>query len=298
MSKGALVIGLIISVAVHFVLIWPLARQSPNKTEVPLARSVRVVELPVVAAVPDQSETLPQEQPELEPEIEPEPQLASEPTNKVIEQTSTQAVNPVQEPPIELPQSAPQLLEPIVSAPPSPTAAPLEPVAEGLRAAFDGPGDFAGHTDVPLVPALWIDWGSQQEAINVLSAGGMQLVVLESDESIRQAVNLTAQGPALTAWRPGRQSTFSTRLRIVDHVQAFSSIVNSISLGPGKHLAVLFPMRVDQLVDMAERRAAFDEGADMEQIRGFAGKFMISSNVGASQSSNGVSFIITHLQRR
>ena len=296
MSKSALVIGLIISVAVHFVLIWPLARQSPNKTEEPLARSVRVVELPVVAAVPEQLEALPQEQPE--PEIEPEPQLVNEPINEVIEQTAKRTVNPVQEPPVELPRPASQPLEPFVSAPPSPMTAPLEPVAEGLRTAFDGPGDFAGNTDVPLVPALWIDWGSPQEAINVLSAGGMQLVVLESDESIRQSVNLTAQGPALTAWRPGRQSTFSTRLRIVDHVQAFSSIVKSISLGPEKHLAVLFPMRVDQLVDMAERRAAFDEGADMDQIRGFAGKFMISSKVGASQSSNGVSFIITHLQRR
>ncbi len=309
MSKSALILGLMISVIIHLIFLWPGTWTKPLEKET-MGRSVSVVELPTVAALPEEAEELPtiENEMESETESEPEPESQPEPNPAPVAESISEpepakevelaASTPLNQPPAETPRPATQPLEPIMSAPPLPVATPLESVAQGSRTAFDGPGDFAAAPDGPLIPALWIDWGSPQEALNILTAGGMQLVVLESDESIRYVVSLASQEPTLAAWRPDRQARFSNRLRIVDHVSAFSSIARSLSLPSGTHLAVLFPMRIDQLVDTAQRRAAFDEGAAMDQIRGFAGHFTIAPSKSASHASGSVSFLITHLQRR
>jgi hypothetical protein len=68
---------------------------------------------------------------------------------------------------------------------------------------------------------------------------------------------------------------FSNRLRIVDHVPAFSAVRAALSLTAHERLAVLLPTNVERLLDSVQMKSAFSLGLAMEQVESFAGRFSV-----------------------
>ena len=80
---------------------------------------------------------------------------------------------------------------------------------------------------------------------------------------------------------------YSNRLRVVDRVPAFATVLETVRLGAQERLAVLIPMRVERVLESAQMKAAFGRGLVMKQIDNFAGRFTMRDGA--------LAFDITHV---
>ena len=259
MSRGALIIGLIVSTVLH---LW-LLRADPSKghTDEPLAKATEPVQIVPVVELP-------------EPEPAPQPERA-EPVMEARPQSP-----PVPEPP-------PVRHQPMPPAPLVP--APVNKNSVTQRSSVTEQGDFAGAPEGRQSPVLRINWGSPSEALAVLQAGRMKLVLLEGG-SIRHQVDRRDHAWKIAPYRPEAQTTYSNHLRIVDEVPAFADVVSNIVLAPRQRLAVLLPVSTEQHLQSAQMRAAFERGLTMNEVRNFAGHFVLKGKE--------LAFDVTHVQER
>lgn len=260
MSRVAFIFGLLASVALH---VWLLSlpgslQQEIQRLQIPIIETeLAMLEPPPEAARPPEPEATP------EP---PRPPVAPEPEPPAPEP-------PAPEPPKPAPPEEPPPPQPPQQAPPQP---PMQKMAEPPKALAESTGDFAGSTEGSREPELRIDWGSAQEALSVLEAGQMVVVVLRKDEGgpvITQELEAADGSWRRRTFRPRGPTRYSNRLRIVDQVPAFSPLRSAAGLGAGELLAVLVPTQVEHMLGAAQLRAAFDRGLTMRQIDNLAGRF-------------------------
>ncbi len=259
MSRVAFIFALLASVALH---VWLLSLPGS------LQQEIQRLQIPIIETELAMLEPPPDAEPLPEPEPTPEP-----PRTPVAPEPEPPKPVPHEEPPPKPPErSAPQ---PPEHTPPQP---PMEKMAEPPKALAENSGDFAGSTEGSPEPELRIDWGSAQEALSVLEAGQMVVVVLREGEGgpvITQELEAADRTWRRRSFRPRGPTRYSNRLRIVDHVPAFSPLRSAAGLGAGEQLAVLVPTNVEHMLGAAQLRAAFDRGLTMRQIDNFAGRFAI-----------------------
>ncbi len=270
MSRIALIIGLVLSGALHLALFRCAGPVRPRADAIAQVLRAEVVEI--------QNRT------------EPEPLRASDP--------ALPSDPPPPEPYAEPDPTQQQLQQRRERAPAEPAPAPLERVVEPVAAPseFVEPGDLAGtpeSPDVSPIPELRIDWGSEDTAKETLRKGDLKLAILGGTEQ-RSRISAEIRWDGC-AWRrepfraePGVR--YSNRLRVVDEVPAFRGARRGAGLGPGERLVVLLPSGVERLLESAQLTTAFGRGLAMEDVRRFGGRF----------TSNGprIGFEVTRVQVR
>jgi hypothetical protein len=272
MSRGLLVIGLILSLAAHLALLrLPAARSAPPPAPAPPPVVVPVVETALARVAPapdpvderlDDPETAPPEEAEPAPPDDPREPPPVADTEPAIDPPAP-APPPEPEAPAPAPDPAPDLVE--TAAPPA--------------GATEQPGDFAGQADGVRQPALRIDWGSPAHAVASVAAGRMRIVVLAAGDGGPIIVGELHRDES--AWRrrpfaPAAGSTrYSNRLRIVDGVPAFEAPRRDARLGSGEHLAVLVPVGLERRFESAQVEAAARRGLVMARVRSFGGRFVL-----------------------
>ena len=138
-----------------------------------------------------------------------------------------------------------------------------------------------------------INWKNESHAQQVLEQGQMKLVIIDT---MQGAVNVTEQLAwddqrwHQTAFEANVRVRFSNKLRIVDNVPAFRTAAFAARLDNTKHLAVLVPDAIEQMLHASQLAAAFERGLTMGQIRNFGGQFQL----GPQQ----LNFEITQVQTR
>ncbi len=281
MSRTLLIVGLILSIAVHAWLLSALSGMTVREVEPPFI--VPAVQAQIAALLreapqppqPQEQEPQPQEQDptQQEPPPPPEPDPEPEPASQAEPQPAPQAEpepQPVPEP----------------EAPRSELVKVFEPPKSSVMTPGDSPGDFEGSK----APELRIDWGSDEQARAILDAGGMVLAVLDSDGAspvISQQVVREETGWQRRSYQPAQTTLFSNRLRIVDRVPAFGDVRRQVGLRPGERLAVVVPLRVERVLESAQLEAAFNRNLTMAGIDNFAGRFTLDGGR--------LSFVITHV---
>ena len=166
----------------------------------------------------------------------------------------------------------------------------LEKVAEAQNAQQPDPGDFAGATRTTGPPQLRIDWGTDDQALDMLDAGQMVLVVLDREGDrivIGQQVVFEDDAWRRRVYRPAGTTQYSNRLRIVHEVPAFDAARVAVRLRGEERLAVLLPMRVERTLESAQLEAAYNRGLVMNEIDNFAGQFTLRDGA--------LAFDITHI---
>ncbi len=271
MSRGAFILGLLLSVAIHA---WLVLLPGGTATR-PVAPHI------VVPVVETELARFDQAQPEPEPEPEPPAPEAPQP-----------APEPVDEVPPPEPEPEPQ---PTPQPVPEP-ATPVEPrlklvkVAEPDATPQQEPGDFAGRPEGRHSPELRINWGSGKQALGAIEAGGMILVVLDGAGGgavIREQVENDEEIWRRTSYPSTATTRYSNRLRIVDHVPAFDDVRRAIKLRGEERLAVLLPLHVERVLESAQMQAAYKRGLIMNEIDNFAGRFTLRDGA--------LAFDITHV---
>lgn len=178
---------------------------------------------------------------------------------------------------IDVPETPPET-EPDTGPPPVEPAPdpPLTKLFEPPTAGTDERGDLKGTTEGEPSPELRINWGSDSQAMAVLAAGDMLVVVLDVG-GIQPVIKVQVEREGGT-WRrrPFKGAArYSNRLRIVDHVPAFGGMRRALSLRDGERLAILVPNDVERMLESAQMQAAFRQGLTMTQIENFAGHFTL-----------------------
>ncbi len=245
MSWGAFIFGLVVSVLVH---VW-LLRLPPGAEAPPAPQIVPIVETELARLDP------PAQEPAAQP---PPPEAPPEDSPPPPDPAPSEAAEPEPPPPDPQPH--------------------LTKVAEARQSDTEQRGDFAGAAEGQRAPELRINWGTDKQALAVLNAGGMLIVVLEG-EGPRPLITHKVERQGST-WRrapfqPAGATAYSNRLRIVDHVPAFSEVRNDLLLKGGQRLAVLIPTDVERMLESAQMQAAFRVGLAMAQIDNFAARFTL-----------------------
>jgi hypothetical protein len=162
----------------------------------------------------------------------------------------------------------------------------LVKVAEPDETPQQEPGDFGGRPDGRHSPQLRINWGTGNQALSAIEAGGMILAIL-NDAVIREHVKNDEGVWRRTAYAPTGSTKYSNRLRIVDHVPAFDVVRRAINLHGQERLAVLLPLHVERVLESAQMEAAYKRGLIMNEIDNFAGRFTLRDGA--------LAFDITHV---
>lgn len=169
--------------------------------------------------------------------------------------------------------------------------------AEAARAAALPPAD--GGRPVPpvgsdtgqLVPVLRVDWGTTENALRVLQAGQMKLVLVETHAPHTIVAEVTQEQGA---WRPrplrAAGQEYSNQLRIVRDVPAFAPVLHSVRPPPGQVLAVLVPAGVERQLQAAQLAAAANSGVSLKDLEQVAGRFDLSQG--------SLQFAVTQVKRR
>jgi len=257
MSKPVMVLALAVSLAVHAAVLWgwPMdwreadAGASAEASEAARAAIASVMRLPEVL-----NQSTPKDEMEKRPEDSQASSLSTRPE------------------PVKHPASGAS-----VDEPGPPLESLVEPTAKAAeRGSFSG--SLAAEPDeVSVEPALRIDWGSTFEAVRVMSAGGMRLVVIGGGggASIRGEVVRQGGGWAVRGLSDGEATGYSNRLRIVDGVPAFEA-AGSVKRA-GERLAVLVPPGVERMLTGARRSAVSSRGVSSGEVRAVAGRFVMRS---------------------
>lgn len=313
MSRFMLIIGLIVSLAVHTWLLfgWPPVVSVVRDGKV---EHVQVDVLPVnlaqlmpqktpVEAPPEPAaEPEPEKQPEPEPEPEPDPEPQPEPKREPEPEPEPKPEAEPEPQPRPEPKAEPQpKVEPQPDTKPAPQPAPrpadeprpqppIEQFAEASKTDL-GHGDFAGAADGKRLPALLIDWGTAQHALDVLRAGQMKLVVLDTAGGARvsEQVAMIGNQYRLLPFEDD-DKTYSNRLRVLRNVPAFADMVSSLGLRAGRDLAVALPVELERLLDRTKKIAANDADVPYLEVDHFRGRFRMRGGQ--------LGFEVTHVQRR
>lgn len=200
---------------------------------------------------------------------------------------------------VEEPQqrTAEQQLEPEIQSPPESkhegSTQPIELIESNkeLLSNSSEEGDFAGSKDGIERPILRINWGSPIQAVAVLRASGMRLVILGpggtiGNELVPGSTDLWYVKPL--AVEAGQR--YSDSLRVVDKVPAFTSAKTFIRPGSGQSLAVLMPIDMEKMIETAKIAYAYQQGLRMQNIATLGGYF--------SLNNSDVDFMIKKIQLR
>ena len=139
-------------------------------------------------------------------------------------------------------------------------------------------GSFAGDQNGATQPTLRINWGTPSQAEHIMKVGQMKLAVVDADGTIIGQVSHSQS--RLWQIEPPHYPTaitYSLRLRIVDKVEAFQSILRDIHLDPGQHLAVMIPLKSEQSIEAAKLGQASRMGLSTRQIKTFGGRFHVEA---------------------
>jgi hypothetical protein len=122
---------------------------------------------------------------------------------------------------------------------------------------------------VPQDPVARIAWGDADAAMRTMSIGRMALVIVDNDLKVVSSID-GSTGEWVRAGLPAQMSTFSNRVRVVDHVSAFAAFARFCQ--PNEHLAVLVPIGLERRIESAMDRAARSEGLSRRQVAACYGR--------------------------
>ena len=242
MSRPGIIVGLLFAVTLHFIVLMPV-KSTSHSMPTATAASIKMREIP--DSTPEHS-PVEQVQEEVKPVQQPKP--APKPTPKPA------------------PKPRPE--------PSAPAATNLARVVAPQQSSLEGPGDFAGTSDGTRRPSLRIDWGSPEQAHDVVTAAGMRLVMLASVGGIAGEAVPTGDGWQRVDSDSADLSSYSNRVRIVDATPAFFQAA-SLCVG-GERLAVLLPLSLEHTLRTQQIRTAAEAGVESSRIRAFYGRFRIN----------------------
>jgi len=245
MSRTVLIIGLFVAALVHWMFLLP---RSQNQAATELLESAKVTMREIAQEMLPSSRDQTAEDPPIQTEPTPEP------------------VKPAASPPMAQP---PEAVEQSASEP----APNLSRTAESRHAQLDRRGDFSGDPNGKRRPVLRIDWGEPDQAMSIVKAGEMRLVMLTSTGGIAGEIRPDNHGWLRIDTRNPDLSGYSNRVRIVGSTMAFAEA--SSLCRNGERLAVLLPLSLEHKLRTQQVRVATDAGIESSGILAFYGRFRI-----------------------
>lgn len=186
---------------------------------------------------------------------------------------------PIPQPPPELAKNEPK--EPVkqVEKQPAPKVAQLPELTESRpkhKTLQEQPGDFAGAANGIIDPIIRINWGDLTNAVSILNASGMKLVIYESDGSVKRQVVIDGTNVSITPLVSSTSVSYSDSLRIVDKVPAFAAIAAALKLGSADHLAVLVPVDVEREIESAKMMEVSRRSLSLRDVKVLGGRFNVT----------------------
>jgi hypothetical protein len=173
--------------------------------------------------------------------------------------------------------------------------APYQPVAfasskdrtggRGAQAADRGYLKSLGP--VPQDPVARIAWGDPAAAMRTMDLGRMALVIVNDDLKVVASID-GSTGAWVRGGLPQHMTTYSNRVRVVDHVSAFAAFVRFCE--PEEHLAVLVPVGLERRIDGAMDKAARAQGLSRSQVAACYGRL--------EPQHGALEFVIDRVERR
>lgn len=248
MSKIALMIGIVLAVMVHLFLLKVDVRKEKNDA----SPQISPVRMRMLAS-------------------EPPPQTTARAVEQVSERKSTTPK-----------ESTSGISKEVVPKP------ELTRTSSPNRNTLPGSGDFSGLNDVDKRPELRIDWGTSAEAISIMDAAGLRLVVLSGGGSIVAEVSFDVDTWRRLDGQASDLSTYSNRVRLVDSTPAFA-FASGLRRGD-ERLAILIPLSIEHMLKTEQVKSATNAGIESSRIRSFYGRFYLANDR--------VEFSISELERR
>ena len=300
-SRPAIVVGIVLSALLHTWLVWG---DAPDATD-DAGGGQQMATVPPELVGIEIPEPEPEPQPEPPPPPEPEPeqppaeeavperreeQRGSLDGDEQADEPAPEAVPTPEPPPTPVPEPTPQSVaeapaaapEPAAQAQPREVTPPRQPPAPD-RGRF---GSRAGKAEVPPSPIYAIRWGTFEEAMRAVEAGGMRLAIVESgpgrDRVVVDDVVRTRDGrwTARPHTPPPIGQSFSKNSRGVGNVPSFAPIRDALAaaglLGRGRELRVLLPAAVDRQMVSAALAAASRRRLTDAQVLAYLGRFEVS----------------------
>lgn len=144
-----------------------------------------------------------------------------------------------------------------------------------------------GSFEPPQDPVARIAWGEASQALRTMDMGRMVLVIVDAELKIVGGIDGTSGNWQRTSI-PSDLSTYSNRVRVVDHIPGFSiprSVCDST-----EHLAVIIPVGLERRIEKAMDAAAKRAGLQRQQVAACYGT-LISNRAG-------LEFAIDRVERR
>ena len=243
MSKLGFTICVIISAIGHCYLVWGNnTLEKISKAEDKVKQVIKAADVQVVA-VP-----------------QPKPQPA-----------------PQQEKPKETPKPEPQ--QPVkneeVKQPEKKQPLPLEKsMAANPKTETKDKGSFIGDPDGEEMPLLRINWGTTQNAGNILAKSKMMLVVMDAEKNItKEIVALGGEKWQIRDFQMPQDVKYSQCIRNVSKVPAFMEIADAFKLKNNQYIAIMIPTQLEDHIEQVKNSAASSSGLPDDQIKAFGGQF-------------------------
>ena len=221
-------------------------------------RTVRSLHPKVQAQGPSQPVQILQAQVQLQAQAQPSRQLAIAP----IQQTAAKQTVGFTAPKI----SAPKL---------------------GASGVLADRGVLRGSFEPPQDPVARIAWGDASQALRTMDIGRMVLVIVDAELKIVGGIDGSGD-----TWRrtniPSNLSTYSNRVRVVDHIPGFS-IPRSVCQST-EHLAVIIPVGLERRIEKSMDSAAKRMGLQRKQVAACYGTLI--------SERTGLEFAIDRIERR
>ncbi len=144
-----------------------------------------------------------------------------------------------------------------------------------------------GSFEPPQDPVARIAWGEASQALRTMDMGRMVLVIVDAELKIVGGIDGTSGNWQRTSI-PSDLSTYSNRVRVVDHIPGFS-IPRSVCEST-EHLAVIIPVGLERRIEKAMDTAAKRAGLQRQQVAACYGT-LISNRAG-------LEFAIDRVERR
>lgn len=288
MSKSMLALGLVASLAAHAALVWGMPnRAKPSETDAATPITIAMAELP---AVEDEPQPEPQPAIEPEPEPEPEPKPEADPEPERVPEPTREAPSPPAPKPAEMSPVEPQLPRPPAPMPPPPppiappapspvvagvTAPKLETPASAKADLPASGGSYLAHREGVAAPALRLEWGDERDAVAILRAASLPVVIVGPDGIVRE--QLARGGDGRWVREPFRgESGLSSRVRVVDTTPAFRAAASLAQ--PGERVAVMLTTSLERRIDEATRQAAARMSIPYDALVAISGRLSIGSD--------------------
>ncbi|MSR45365.1 MAG: hypothetical protein EXS15_08480 [Phycisphaerales bacterium] len=148
-------------------------------------------------------------------------------------------------------------------------------------------GTVKYSSPVPQDPVARIAWGDASNVVKTMESGRMRLVTVDADLKVVGGIERSGSGWVRTGI-PRELSSYSNRVRVVDHVAGFAAPASMCIAG--EHLAVAVPVGLERRIDHAMDDAARRSGLSRYQVAACFGKLITQST--------GVEFQIDGIERR